>query len=384
MKSIHPLSTELIEELMGRYYAGERVSDLIREFGLIVSPPNITSLFPKITLEDVVCQFCNVPMTLDPPSRAALCKKNVRTAIPYCQKCGHQDSADCLCSVCVLERQKRILEIECKQRKLLDDSYVSCTYLRKLAEQISIHDAVSLVSLTRVGRYEDTDRISALCNHAHALCCRPDSARSIVIELYMAGYLDIASNVKNQSTAVTRNNISGSDITDIEWQLVLGSGISANLSAVSYLEKRLHDFDTHPTHWVASTVDLWRELALEELLAYLELRLAEHHFAPCIGEKTRTVLLNLLNDFPIYKIYNFIWGAVTNAAAYQVRSGVSRQQAANTVVGNCQKKAERAKAEGWNVKDYKRDPRLPGSARMSLFANVVTGIGERVFSEVPN
>jgi hypothetical protein len=110
--------------------------------------------------------------------------------------------------------------------------------------------------------------------------------------------------------------------------------------------------------------------------------LAEHKFAPRIGEKTKKVFLSLLEYFPISKIYNLIWVSVTNAAAYQVRSGISRQQAANTVIGNCQKRAEKALNEQWQIKSYKKDFQIPESTRVSLFSDVLTDLGDRFYNEI--
>jgi hypothetical protein len=48
-----------------------------------------------------------------------------------------------------------------------------------------------------------------------------------------------------------------------------------------------------------------------------------------------------------------------DAAAFFMREDVARPHAANTVPGSIQRQAERALAERWQVKPFRRDRRLP-------------------------
>jgi hypothetical protein len=51
-------------------------------------------------------------------------------------------------------------------------------------------------------------------------------------------------------------------------------------------------------------------------------------------------------------VYSFIWRAAKDAAAFYVRERVTKRHAANTVVGAIERSAERAVANGWDVKDF--------------------------------
>jgi len=101
-----------------------------------------------------------------------------------------------------------------------------------------------------------------------------------------------------------------------------------------------------------------------------------------MGEKTRHVVANAINDFSIGQVYSFIWRASKDAAAFYVRERVTKTHAANTVVGAIERSAERAVANGWDVKDYRRDRRVPETPLVQVFA-ASTGLGERYWSEVP-
>jgi hypothetical protein len=134
--------------------------------------------------------------------------------------------------------------------------------------------------------------------------------------------------------------------------------------------------------WVVDRHDLWRKLALAECLEYLRVSLDDHGLSKEMGEKTRHVVANALNDFSIGQVYSFIWRAAKDAAAFYLRERVTKSHAANTVVGAIERSAERALANGWDVKDYRRDRRVPEAPLVQLFATS-TGLGERYWSDVP-
>jgi SEC-C motif len=125
-----------------------------------------------------------------------------------------------------------------------------------------------------------------------------------------------------------------------------------------------------PEAWISSWPEVWRELAVAECVAYLLLRLREHDLPFTAGEKTVAVMEDTLKTFSIGQAYNFIWRAARDAAAYMVRERVPAARAANSTVGNIQRAMERARAEGWDVKAYNRDWRLPVSAISHTFFTV--------------
>ena len=50
-----------------------------------------------------------------------------------------------------------------------------------------------------------------------------------------------------------------------------------------------------------------------------------------------------------------------------MRNNSTREHAANTVVGSIQRQAERALGEGWDLRSFRRDRRLPRSAVSEVF-----------------
>lgn len=170
----------------------------------------------------------------------------------------------------------------------------------------------------------------------------------------------------------------------VAWHIIDGAGTAVPIAgAASDLERRFREREW-PDHWRNDLHALWLKLALHECLRYLDLGLADHGLQKRIGEKTIAVVTNALHDFSIGQVYNFIWRAVRDAAAYYMRGGVAKQQAANTVVRAIERSAEQALTNGWDVKVFHRDWRAPESVLAQTFAGIVTGLGDAYWSTIPH
>ncbi|MDT0459583.1 hypothetical protein RM550_28365 [Streptomyces sp. DSM 41527] len=126
-----------------------------------------------------------------------------------------------------------------------------------------------------------------------------------------------------------------------------------------------------PESWLGQWPDLWNELALADAQAYLDMKLGEHRLEMKQGEGTRTALADALATFSVGQVFNFIYRATKDSAAYYQRGGVNKRQAANSTVGRISAAADRARASGWEIKSFGRPWNLPLSA-----------IGEVFFSKV--
>lgn len=138
-----------------------------------------------------------------------------------------------------------------------------------------------------------------------------------------------------------------------------------------------------PDSWYEQWIPLWKEVALNECLQYLDLCMREHSFDFSAGEKTRQTLENALSTFSTAQVFNFIWGSARNAAAYYMRERIPKRRAANSVVGSIQRRADQARAEEWTVKAYRRDRRCPQTEFSRTLFDVVLHIGDEGFNKPP-
>ena len=126
----------------------------------------------------------------------------------------------------------------------------------------------------------------------------------------------------------------------------------------------------------AKHLGLWKKIALNECFVYLNYSLEQHQMSFTSGDKTTQTFLSLLNDFSVGQMWNFIWRAAKDAAAYYQRGGISKQQAANSIVGSIQRQGERALAEKWEVANYRRIPQIPVSVVTQILFVTALKIGD--------
>ncbi|MFD3939900.1 hypothetical protein ACFWSF_34150 [Streptomyces sp. NPDC058611] len=122
-----------------------------------------------------------------------------------------------------------------------------------------------------------------------------------------------------------------------------------------------------PATWHSQWKDLWDELALAQASAYLDMKLAEHRLDMKQGDGTLTALADALATFSLGQVFNLIYRATKDSAAYYQRGGVNKRQAANSTVGRISAAADRARANGWEVKSFAMPWTLPMTAMGEIF-----------------
>ena len=130
--------------------------------------------------------------------------------------------------------------------------------------------------------------------------------------------------------------------------------------------------------------EIWKDIALNECLDYLIYHMDKVGFKFSIGDKTIAVINELLDSFSVSQIFAIIYKAITNATRYYQENGVSRKQAANSVISRCQGFGERALIEGWELTRYNRVKELPQSSLSKVLFNKLYKIGDKCINEVPS
>ena len=137
---------------------------------------------------------------------------------------------------------------------------------------------------------------------------------------------------------------------------------------IQALEKKLGSMEWEDD-WYEQAKDLCNEVALVETTSYLRLVMSEHNFDFVAGDKTTLVLQKVLEKYSVAQAYNLIWGAGKDAAAYYMRGGIPKKQAANSVVGGIERRFERALANNWTTKPFNRNFNLPLSILSQVLYN---------------
>lgn len=369
------LSEVQLKQLMERYYLGEDISLLINDYNLSIPASQITRLFPPEVLSDVTCPYCDGAMRRPRVSRHALSKANSRPL--YCEVCGHK-TRSCKCAGCLIVRKEKERE---RERSIRDNLSTILTVSRTTEvaiEDLSLWQAVTLIAFDRSLLREDDFVACNIQWDVRPLAPTKASTADIVMELYRASLIDISIDSPIDSFNIEDDKVVFSP-EHVNWRLHVGPTIASEIGLLRRIKSKIDYVESWTDAWINELNQVAQRVALYEALYYLQIRQKDHGLDFTPGEKTTRIFLDILNNFSLSQLYNFIWTAVRDAAAYYLRGGISRKQAANSVVGGCARRADRARAEGWSVKQYRRDYRTEESELTAIVRNIVAMFGAEFY-----
>ena len=376
-----------IESLMNKYYNGVKANDIIKEYNIDTISSKLYTLFPPIICEDIICPVCNEPMYKERDSRSSYSWNKKK---PFCAICGHTDEIICKCNYCIAEREKirklneerkvRILqEKREKIKKVYDLNIVPINY-----SELNFREKVFLGALLRTSLSEDMEVILPLNNAERELAPTIGYIKEILSYLIDKGIISVDSNSSidafldsNEEKDIEFPNVYY--ITMVKYRInIVGDEDIKNILSKIINPKSFSDADKE------DALNIWKEIALEECIEYFEYQMKSVRFDFNIGEKTIAIFKDLLENFSVSQIYGIIYKSVANATKYYQESSVSKKQAANSVIGGCQRYAERAMINNWELAKYSRIKELPQSVISEFFFDRVTGVGSLGFNMPPS
>lgn len=115
-RNLNHLSDSEIDTLMERYYAGEAVTKLLKEYHLSVHTSGLHLLFPPEICKEEICEYCGEYLVRDRLSKTAVTWGRSNSEM-YCPLCKHRPYAhNCKCSNCV-EAERALAEYQKAQIK---------------------------------------------------------------------------------------------------------------------------------------------------------------------------------------------------------------------------------------------------------------------------
>lgn len=323
-------------------------------------------------LEDNTCTRCHKPFIYSNRSDF-LSRVKVKLSDRSCSQC--------IAELNEVRRLERLAEVE-EQCQAIRDHYALSPQSPLELNSISFEEAVYLLSFIRATASEDLLVYGSLETTKELLSPNIDFSIEIVRQLYHYGF--IAVNPASPIDAFKFNDGEPTTfyVNKVLWSLNFGGSSQETQEAVAELE-RFFRTGGWPEHWYSERISLWKKLALQECLTYLNIVLNEHKLDLNPGEKTYMVFNNALEEYSVGQVYNMIWRSGRDAAAFYMRGGVTKPHASNTVVGSIQRQADKARAEGWETKAYRRDWRCPESILSQTLFNTALKIGEKGFNLPP-
>jgi hypothetical protein len=266
-----------------------------------------------------------------------------------------------------LEAERQAAKVEAQRIEAIAELFTVEQGERVVVADLSLRQAMTLGALIRGIGGDHHGIVSPLSQRSERLAPSDDLSLRLVESIWSDGLIEI-----HPTTSVGA----------FGWEAdapktVLLDCASFYIRGAGDLGSRLSDFTTQfdalvelkdwPESWAADLALFWKELAASEATANLVFYLRQHGLEFNPGEGTKSAIEQGLEWFNLGEMFNFIWRAAKDAAAYYSRERVPKPQAANSAVTRLRNSIERAYAEGWAVKPYRRDTRLGVSAISQLF-----------------
>lgn len=372
--AIGHLSSAEIEAVTAEYLSGEKVSVLISRFNIKCAPSQLRKVLPPRILGQL-CSVCGGVLVQDLPSRSSpdsLCKI-------YCSSCSHEEGNKCRCNHCLELRDRLVAEQQAKREaeiflaiKAERERHVCSSYS---IDELPLSLVVAFLSFSRCCPIIKNELYGRLAD-----CSVPytptEAYRATLLGLLLEGGLICISEHSAVGTITYENSQLYCDLGRVYWT----GDIEKNLKLAEDIELRALT-GSWPEHWCPEVEAIWLNLALAECREFYNYCADSRGLRAQGDQAVTTMLANILRDFSVSQCYHIIWQGAKQASDFLVRKKTSSAHASNFMVGACQRWADRARAEGWQVSPFKRNFDLPRSMISYVLFDVILKIGERGFND---
>ena len=248
--------------------------------------------------------------------------------------------------------------------------------------RLSLEDAIYLISLVRFGATEDFAEIRAIQDCEGSLAPTASLTKEVTQRLISQNLIGVHPGSNVDAFIFEGERLTQFYTYGVSWKLHIGRDLIETSELIVQLEEMIKN-ENWVDSWHNEWIHLWRKIALNECLEYLDVQMKERDFAFNPGEKTIVVFNQLLDHFSVAQAYNFIWASAKSASDFLVRRNPPKRQAANSVITNIQKRVERARDEGWELKPYHRDFRCPRSMVSHVLFSSAMQMGDEGFTQSP-
>lgn len=344
---IDHLESREIEDLKSDYYAGKNIQDLLFKYNIDTSPSSLFRTFPLIKVEDQKCKYCKVAMYLISPPKMY---KNRKEYI--CSSCEHKVSVlPCKCKNCLYQQAMEKVKTQAKE-KLYKKTKPYVNIAREyphapLLRMLNINERLYLGALLRVHLYHKYLLID-LNNKTHNFAPTAEYRDKIIETLKNKHIITTYKIRKHENTDLLEKYIQGEiydicitdtdkDKRDIVTDLMYPDFINTNYSRQDIL--MLKD-----------------EIQINEGIEYMLLIIKKFNFYTFnVDEKFRILFLKILEQYTLQQLFNYIYIAVRNLAAYsKQQSSKGYIPVANYIYKSILNRYDKAQKLNWNIIPFNR------------------------------
>lgn len=312
-------------------------------------------------LENVRCDVCDMAMPVK--NRTALARINIDKEWT-CQDCVDEARASeeqAIFRLLYEELEKALKEPLCIGKLCIDD----------LVNILALIRACGNESLEFINAYETGTRVQIGFSYEYDL--------DLLERMYERRLISIRPGT-NPSYIELNDEMTGIKfhLNMVDWIIPHDTWESGLTHLVGMLERSLKEAVASPDRREELDVTITK-YCVHECLGFIDYMLRDHNLPFRAGEKTRLVLEKLLQEFSVSQIYCLIWRASKDAAAFYQRGGVAKSHASNTLVGSIERAGERALANNWDIKSFRRNYSLPQSEASRVLFNFALGTDDGGF-----
>lgn len=372
-KDLTHMSNKEIDTLMNRYYSGESITKLIKEYGLSVYPSDLYHLFPPVICNGYKCDYCGSTLLINRKSRSHK-NEDLNPKELYCPVCGHRPFDDrCNCEKC----QQAAINLENERSQLIKE-YYSVPEDKVNFNDVSFECKVYLGALCKANLYENMFEIAPREEVNNVLAPTEKLNKEIYDTLCHRNIITVSPKSPINAFVLDKNFPKSFYTYKVIYNL--------NLQIPSNKDDLFAEI-FNPNYYTknnkSEAIALWKKIAVAECIEYLVYQLNKVNFNFSPGDKTYKTFDIILNDFSVSQIYGIIWRAVADASKLYLEKGMSKRHAANSTISACERYADRAKMKNWQLTDYKRVYDLPQSILSEYYFYKVLKIGDMGFKIPP-
>lgn len=365
--NLEHLSSEEQSWLKKRYYEGEPVYQLLKEYDLQIAPSKFYKLLPPEPIEKYGCSTCKVHLVVENLPRDKQHQKWDPREY-FCPVCGRRPFAEnygwisfpLLSKTEIAEKRKRI---EKHYSKAVPVAYTDLSFAQK----------IFTATLCKALLSKDQKSIYPHFGSKAVLASTKELRDKIYDELIKCNAIVVS----------PESDLAAFDIDSKRFPR------KYDKEKVTYLlnlimppnDKSIFDIINCPDDCIEvneeERLNLWKEIAVGECISYLQYRFRKVGFDFFPGEKTRLVFMKLLESFSVSQIYFIIWRNVNDTSRWYLEGKVSRPRAANAVIGACERYGENAIIYGREIPRYYRPVDCPRSILTQYFYSKILGLGNR-------
>lgn len=369
--AVSHLTPDQLEALMARYYAGETVSALLSEFQISCRVAKLSEQFPPEYV-DPSCPHCGSQMIRSRSSRTAQWPKP-----PHCSGCSHIEDPSCRCSNCDARRAR---VAQAHRRRTFTAIAEYCAVANDGRSQPMVVDdlapiaGIALLTLIRTADLHGDGALAAVSASPVPFTATDSLSIELLNTLHSEGLISIDPHSDPNAFRIEGYTVVGVMPLLVGWHVTADDTIDL----LHEIERRaLHR--SLPQTWESAAKQLHMQLAAAECRSYFDRCLMERGLPRNSSVKVDALIQNLLVDHSVSQAMRIIWGGAQWTADFLARKQVNRAHASNYAIGACQRWADRARAERWDVKGFKRPYDLPRSMLSYVLHDVILKVGDRGF-----